>query len=82
MPDQFWSLSLREFWIKHAAFMRAENRKRALGFELAGMVSMADEKAKRVWARNTSVLTQYPIKPWALAEHTDTEHDGEDHDPN
>jgi hypothetical protein len=26
MPDQFWSLTVREFWIKFDGFHRAENR--------------------------------------------------------
>lgn len=70
MPAQFWSLTLREFQFKHAAFMRAENRQRALLFDLGALVSMADEKAKAVMSRNANALRRYVTMPW-LIEGTD-----------
>lgn len=63
-PNQFWSLTLREFHIKHAAFARAEDRQRALVHEVVALVGLLDKKNKEIELRNANALRRYPIKPW------------------
>ncbi len=68
MPDQFWSLTIGEFQIKHGAFVRAEDRQRSLVFELAGLIGMLSQKDRDKVNKNATVLRRYPIKPWLLGE--------------
>ena len=63
-PDEFWSLTVREFEIKYAAFVRAENRQRALVMEHALMASGATGSARDNAAREIYALRRYPEKPW------------------
>jgi hypothetical protein len=76
MPDQFWSLTLREFQLKHAAFVRAEDRKRSLMFELAGLVAMTDEKGRAALNSNANALKRYVTMPWL--EHPNGNREGLD----
>jgi hypothetical protein len=65
MPGEFWSLTYREFNLKHAAFIRAEDRHRALVMELASMTGMFTDKAVRKRLDdNVAILRRYPLKPW------------------
>jgi hypothetical protein len=64
MPDEFWSLTWTEFHIKHEAFVRTEDRQRALVFELAGLIGLQDEKGKIAINRSASMLRRYALKPW------------------
>lgn len=66
MPDQFWSLTVREFQLKHAAFVRAEDRTRSVMFELAALVAMADEKGRAAMNSNANALRRYVVMPWLL----------------
>lgn len=63
-PAVFWSLTPREFEIKHRAFVRAEDRHRALFFELALMTGHRKPEAKQRLEKAISSLRQYPQKPW------------------
>lgn len=64
MPEQFWSLTLREFHLKHAAFMRSENRQRALVIEHALMTGHVKKDKRTQVERSINVLREYPIKRW------------------
>lgn len=64
MPEQFWSLTLREFHIKHAAFLRSENRMRALVWELASMTASYKDKDRSKVRHGANSLRQYPVKRW------------------
>lgn len=68
MPDQFWSLTLREFHLKHAAFMRGENRTRALLFEQALLGGHTKKDKQTQVERTINALRQYPIKAWLRSE--------------
>lgn len=68
MADQFWSLTLREFHLKHAAFSRAENRARALMFEHALVTGHVAEKNVTKMKRSINQLREYPIKRWLRSE--------------
>lgn len=67
-PAEFWSLTYREFWIKHRAFERGEDRARALIFELAAMVGQFDERRRGKVLRGANALRRYPIKKWLSPE--------------
>lgn len=60
----FWSLTVREFWIKHRAFTRAEDRQRALVRELALLTANYKDPERRSIERQLNTLRRYPIKPW------------------
>lgn len=69
-PDVFWRLTVREFWIKHAAFHRAEHRQRALVYEIAGLIGQHDKRSKAAIKRNENRLRRYPVKKWLRPEHS------------
>lgn len=66
MPDQFWSLTVREFWLKHEAFARAEDRQRALLFEHAMTSKRPSRKEQALLQRSINALRRYPLKRWLL----------------
>lgn len=68
MPAEFWSLTVAEFHIKHGAFVRSEDRKLSLVYQLASMVAMADQKARDIMLKNANTLKRYPIKPWLFED--------------
>jgi hypothetical protein len=68
LPSEFWTLTLREFQIKHAAFVRAEDRKRSLLFELASLVAMTDDKGRAGMKANANTLRRYFSMPWLLGD--------------
>lgn len=64
-PDVFWSLNFREFWIKHRAFIRAEDRLRALVREAALLMRPSQKDGDNVRSeRDINALRRYPIKKW------------------
>lgn len=64
LPDHFWALTVRQFQMKHAAFVRAEYRQRSLLFELAALVAMTDEKCRATMNSNANALRCYVTMPW------------------
>lgn len=64
MPDQFWALTVREFWIKFRAFVRAENRAEATNIRHALRTSGGDMNSRRKLQEAANQLRQYPMKPW------------------
>lgn len=66
MPDQFWSLNVREFWIKHRAFTRAEDRQQALVIDLALRTADYKDNARGELTRYMNALRRYPIKQWTV----------------
>lgn len=66
MPDQFWSLMPKEFWLKHAAFKRAENRRKALFVMLVRRMGHHSERTRADLYREENFLRQYPVKRWLL----------------
>jgi len=67
-PDLFWSLTFREFGIKERAFIRAEDRKRALVIQLAAMTGQYTETQRSTLERQANALRRYPVKRWLLRE--------------
>lgn len=70
MPEQFWSLLVREFWMKHDAFMRREDRALYLA---AWSIWVKDRKKFKPEPMNPEqligrVLRRYPVKPWLLSD--------------
>lgn len=65
-PDVFWSLTLREFWLKHDAFIRAENRQKAEWIRHALRTVAYKGNAKTQMEQQADALTRYPLKPWTL----------------
>lgn len=63
-PREFWSLTVREFQIKHAAFSRAEDRGRSLVFELAAKTGHYKKKDLNQLLKAVNILRRYPVKPW------------------
>ena len=64
MPAQFWSLTVREFWIKFRAFVRAENRAEAANIRHALRTSGGDTSGRRKLQEAANELRQYPVKSW------------------
>lgn len=68
-PDVFWSLTVREFWIKHDAFRRAEDRMRSLMIEHVSLTSPRKKKAdQNDVSRMANMLRRYPVKPWLMED--------------
>jgi hypothetical protein len=63
-PEVFWGLTVREFWLKHAAFARAEDRRRSLVIRTALMTSTYKDEERRKLERQMHALHRYPVKPW------------------
>lgn len=63
-PRDFWSLTVREFWIKHDAFKRAEDRARSLVFEHVSLSVHRKERHQNAIVRQVNALRRYPVKPW------------------
>lgn len=68
MPEQFWRLTLREFWIKYEGFLRAENRAKAL-VGLNALLTVPYPKERRPsspgqvlgWRKPVPL---YPVQTW------------------
>lgn len=65
-PEAFWSLTVREFEIKHRAFTRAEDRQKSLVYLLAGMTTEYSAPQKARIERSVNALRRYPIKAWLV----------------
>lgn len=65
-PEAFWSLTLREFWIKHAAFSRAEDRALSRVYTLANLTGTFRVDERRKLKKAESALRRYPVKKWLL----------------
>lgn len=69
MPAQFWALTVRQFWIKYRAFIRAENRQLR---RMAQSALMTDgDKYKKHMRTPEKLLgaggrpmNLYPVKKW------------------
>lgn len=67
MPDQFWSLTYREFGLKFEAFSREQDRQRALAFESGLVANPHMGKRQRAHIeRAINQLRRYPLKQWLL----------------
>jgi hypothetical protein len=64
MPDEFAALDWREFWIKHRAFSRAEDRRQALVIDLALRTADYKDSARGELERAVNALRRYPEKQW------------------
>jgi len=64
MPDAFWSLTVREFWIKHRSFSRAEDRAESALVRQALRVGHFKKSTANQMERYANALKRYPIKPW------------------
>jgi hypothetical protein len=64
MPRDFWSLTVREFWIKHDAFKRSEDRKRSLMMEHVSLSVPRKDADQNAIKRTVNALRRYPVKPW------------------
>lgn len=64
MPWEFWRLTVREFWIKHDAFVREENRNEAAWMRQAARTTRMKEQHKNALIRGANWLKRYPEKPW------------------
>lgn len=64
MPDAFWSLTVREFWLKHAAFSRAEDRAESARVRQALRLGHFENATAAQLHRHANALKRYPIKPW------------------
>lgn len=66
MPDQFWSLTVREFWIKHDAFIRKENRFKAAMIRHGLRTTNYKKNVAMQLEQMAMALERYPLKPWTL----------------
>jgi len=63
-PQAFWSLTVREFWIKHAAFTRAEDRRESALIRHALRTQSYKSKDRNQLNRAANALKRYPRKAW------------------
>ncbi len=63
-PSEFAELDPREFWLKHAAFARAEDRAQALVIDLALRTADYKDDARNSLMRMMHALRRYPEKAW------------------
>ena len=68
MPNEFWSLTVREFWIKWHAYVRTEDRRRALAIEHAALTGHYDDRHRARLHRSVNQLRRYPLKRWLLPD--------------
>ena len=57
---------MKEFWIKHRAFTRAENRALSLVLELALRTTNYAKKDQNAIKKDINALRRYPIKQWLI----------------
>lgn len=63
-PDALGDLTVDDFWIKHRAFTRAENRQQAIVIELALRTGEYKDDVRQRLQQDIYALRQYPIKKW------------------
>jgi hypothetical protein len=68
MPEQFWSLTFREFNLKWDGFLRAEQRAEWLVGRHAMLTTRFEKKPASVSRLLGYVrpMNRYPLKPWLL----------------
>lgn len=67
MPWDFWRLTVREFWLKHDAFVREENRKEAAQlYQTAQIATRMKGQHRNQLIRAANSLKRYPVKPWLM----------------
>jgi hypothetical protein len=64
MPWDFWRLTVREFWLKHDAFIRSEGRAEAALIRQALRRGRYKEKDRNALNRQANQLNRYPVKRW------------------
>jgi hypothetical protein len=64
MPEQFWALTVREFWIKFEAFARSESRAEAALIRQALRLGNYKKGDRAAMTRDATALRRYPVKPW------------------
>lgn len=67
-PRVFWSLTVREFWIKHAAWKRADDRERSRVYLLASLIGHFKEQDLNKVRQTEMALRRYPLKKWLLPD--------------
>jgi hypothetical protein len=63
-PRVFWSLTVREFWIKYRAFIRAEDRAEASVMRQALRTQHYKKADRNALSRAANALRRYPVKRW------------------
>jgi hypothetical protein len=63
-PLVFWSLTVREFWIKYRAFIRAEDRAESAWLRHALRTQRYKKADRNQIARAANALKRYPVKRW------------------
>lgn len=64
LPWDFWRLTVREFWIKHDAFIRSEGRAESAWIRQAIRTKRYKPSDKNAMVREANWLKRYPVKPW------------------
>lgn len=67
-PRMFWSLTPREFWIKHRAFIRSESRRDALCIEYLVLPHVSNNAKRNQLQRAVNQRKQYPVKAWLKSQ--------------
>lgn len=70
MPEQFWRLTVREFWMKHDAFVRAEGRAESAWIRNALRTKQYKAPVRSQMQQQANRLKRYPLKPWLMGEDT------------
>lgn len=63
-PREFWSLTMREFWIKFRAFSRAEDRRESEQIRHALRTVTYKPQDMNNLTRAANALKRYPRKQW------------------
>lgn len=63
-PQDFWSLTVREFWIKHDAFVRAEDRAESAWLRQALRTKRYKDRERNAMTKEANRLKRYPVKSW------------------
>lgn len=67
-PDVFWRLTVREFWIKHDAFVRKEDRAEAALMRQALRTHRYKDRTRNLLNQEANRRKRYPVKPWLKSE--------------
>jgi hypothetical protein len=71
-PEAFWSLTVREFWIKFAAFQRRENRAMHRLARLALLTTRYKTEVRHP-EQLVGSPSRYPMKAWLVDGQGDDE---------
>lgn len=61
-PAGFWSLTPREFTLKHSAFIRAEDRAESAAIRQALRVGSFKDNDRRALWQTANALKRYPVR--------------------